>query len=324
MKKLVLAAIAFVAFNAANSAQAADMHLKAPAPLPAPSIWDIAFGGGLTSNYVFRGITQSNHRPSVSGYFEPRLNVTKDVQIYAGLAGNSISLPNRAAAEIDLWTGVRTTFGALALDFGAWYYWYPGGECFNNSPPGSPDCALNGPLPVNDNVIKADLSFYEVYAKATFTVNDQVVIGGSLWYSPNVLNTSANGTYASANIKFSAPSSALPTGWGAYFSAEVGYWWLGTSDAFYAVPGFPNGIDYTDYATWNVGFGISKGVFTLDLRYYDTNLNQGDCNAFTSDYTARFSGSFTPINPGGFGSNWCGQRYVVSGKFDLTAIANLK
>jgi hypothetical protein len=46
--------------------------------------------------------------------------------------------------------------------------------------------------------------------------------------------------------------------------------------------------------------------------------------AFTSDNTARFSGDFTSINPGGFGSNWCGSSFVVSGRFDLTAMANLK
>ena len=46
--------------------------------------------------------------------------------------------------------------------------------------------------------------------------------------------------------------------------------------------------------------------------------------AFTSDNTAWFSGDFTSINPGGFGSNWCGSSFVVSGRFDLTAMANLK
>ena len=70
--------------------------------------------------------------------------------------------------------------------------------------------------------------------------------------------------------------------------------------------------------------GITKGVFTLDLRYYDTDLNRGDCNAFTSDHTATFTGDFTPINPGGFGSNWCGSTFVAKGSFDLTKSANLK
>ena len=97
---------------------------------------------------------------------------------------------------------------------------------------------------------------------------------------------------------------------------------------FGAVPGctppFPNGIPYRSYTTWNVGIGITKSVFTLDFRYYDTDLNKGDCNAFTSDHTARFSGDFTAINPAGFGSNWCSASFVVTGKFDLTAMANLK
>jgi hypothetical protein len=55
-----------------------------------------------------------------------------------------------------------------------------------------------------------------------------------------------------------------------------------------------------------------------------TDLNKGDCCAFTSDQTAAFTASFTPINPAGFGSNWCSPAFVVTGKFDLTAAANLK
>ena len=42
---------------------------------------------------MFRGITQSNHKPSVSAYFEPRYNVTKDLQLYAGLARRQHLVP---------------------------------------------------------------------------------------------------------------------------------------------------------------------------------------------------------------------------------------
>ena len=104
------------------------MKVKAIAPPPPPpSPWDVAFGAGLTSDYIFRGITQSNHNPSVFAYFEPRYNVSPYLQLYVGVAGESISFPNRAAAEIDGYFGIRPTFGPLALDFGGWYYWYPGG-----------------------------------------------------------------------------------------------------------------------------------------------------------------------------------------------------
>jgi uncharacterized protein (TIGR02001 family) len=336
MNKLILSTIAAIAL--ATPALAADLKVVTKAPAPEPNPWDVAFGGGLTSDYIFRGITQSNHRPSVTAYFEPRYNVNKNFQLYAGIAGESIAFPNRAAAEIDLYAGFRPTFDKLALDFGVWYYWYPGGQCFNGSvaPVFGLDCIANGFLPVNGNVIKRDLSFVEVYAKGTFTVNDQLAFGASAYYSPSVLNSGAPGTYVSGNVKVTAPSNTLPNGLGLYFSAEAGYWWLGTSDNFYctqvALGGgafgcgapFPNGIPYTSYATWNVGFGITKSVFTLDFRYYDTNLNKGDCDAFTSDHTARELGNVTAINPSGFGSIWCGASFVVSGKFDLTAIANLK
>jgi opacity protein-like surface antigen len=332
MKKLVLSVVAAVAL--ATPALAADIKMvtKAP-PAPEPSPWDIAFGGGLVSDYNFRGITQSNHKPSVTAYFEPRYNVTKDLQLYAGISGESIAFPNRAAAEIDLYAGFRPTFDKLALDFGVWYYWYPGGQCFNNLAIFGLDCVANGALPINGNVIKRDLSFVEVYAKGTYTVNDQLAFGATAWYSPSVLNSGAHGTYVSGNVKVTAPSTALPSGYGLYVSGEVGHWFLGTSDSFYCTQNaagtacgglFPMGIPYKSYTTWNLGIGITKSVFTLDLRYYDTNLNKGDCNAFTSDQTARFTGSFTPINPGGFGSNWCGAAFVVAGKFDLTAMANLK
>ena len=326
MKKLILSVVAAVAL--ATPALAADLKFKAPpAPPPPPNPWDVAFGAGIQSDYIFRGITQSNHKPSVNASFEPRYNVSPYLQLYAGTAASSISFPNRAAAEIDGFAGIRPTFGPLALDFGGVYYWYPGGSCFNGATVPTvfgTDCLENGFLPVNGNVIKKDLSFWEVYAKGTYTVNDQVSLAGAAFYSPSVLNSGANGTYVSGGARFAAPSAAMPEGWGLYLSGEAGHWFLGTSDAFYGVAGFPNGIPYKSYITWNVGVGITKSVFTLDLRYYDTDLNKGDCNAFTSDNTARFTGDFTSINPGGFGSSWCGSSFVVSGRFDLTAMASLK
>src|SRR6266576_6029896 len=130
MKKLVLLATALAMVS--GSALAADFHVKAlNAPPPAAfDPWNIAFGSAIMNDYIFRGVTQSNHKASVAAYFEPRYNVTKDVQLYIGVAGESISFPNRAAAEIDIYGGIRPTFGMFAFDFGLWGYLYPGGRCF--------------------------------------------------------------------------------------------------------------------------------------------------------------------------------------------------
>ena len=329
MKKMVLLATALAIVSA--PALAADMSLKAIKAPPPPAFepWDIAFGSAIMNDYIFRGITQSNHKPSVAAYFEPRYNVTKDLQLYVGLAGESISFPNRAAAEIDVYGGIRPTFGAFAFDFGVWGYLYPGGTCFYGAPfdfAGNPlgaECAANALL--NGNVIKRNVSFFEGYAKVNYTVNDMWQFGANEYYSPNFLNTGAWGNYASITGKFTAPSTIFgSSGVGMYVSGEFGRQWLGTSDSFYGVPLFPNGINYTDYNTWNVGVGFTYKVFTLDFRYSDTNLSKGDCNAFTSDHTARFDGSFTPINPSGVGSNWCGATGIVKLSADLTAMTSLK
>src|SRR5262245_62200433 len=85
MRRIILSAVAAVAL--ATPALAADMKVTAPAAPPAPpNPWDVAFGAGITSDYIFRGITQSNHKPSVAAYFEPRYNVTKDLQYYVGIS----------------------------------------------------------------------------------------------------------------------------------------------------------------------------------------------------------------------------------------------
>jgi uncharacterized protein (TIGR02001 family) len=340
MKKLVLLATALAMIS--GSAFAADMPLKAvKAPPPAPfDPWDVAFGGALMSDYIFRGVTQSNHQPSVAAYFEPRYNVNKDLQLYVGTSGESISFANRAAAEIDVYGGIRPTFGAAAFDFGVWGYLYPGGSCADNvvtlvgglAVPGGGVCPVSTTTIFlgDGNVMKKNVSFFEAYGKLNYTINDNWAFGVNEYYSPNFLNSGAWGDYASVTGKWTAPSTMMGTsGVGMYVSGEFGRQWLGTSDAFYGVvnPAFPQfvtGIPYKSYDTWNIGIGFTYKVFTLDLRYSDTDLNKGDCNAFTSAFNATGTTNVTPINPGGAGSNWCGAAGIAKLSFDLTAMTNLK
>jgi uncharacterized protein (TIGR02001 family) len=123
MRRVACAAVAFGCSTVSGLAADLDKKVtKAPPMVMSP--WDIAFGSAIMSDYNFRGISQSNHRPSVASYFEPRYNFNDSLQGYLGLSGESISFPNRAGAEIDFYGGIRPTFGKLALDFGAWYYWY--------------------------------------------------------------------------------------------------------------------------------------------------------------------------------------------------------
>ena len=265
--------------------------------------WDVAFGAYSASDYIFRGITQSAHWPSVSGYSELRYNPLKDLQLYAGSSTESIDYPNRAAAEVDFYGGVRPTFDKLALDFGFWYYWYPGGRLFNGDGPAgpNPNCTngfKTGPglgLPGNPsgcNIYEADLSYWEVYGKATYTVNDTVTLGGNAYYSPSWLNEGADGLWAAGSVKLTAPSGWIPTvlpkGTGAFFLGDAGHYWFGQTNAFYC------NTDLPDYTAWDLGVTFTYKVFSLDFRYYDTDLSKADCNVLTADHTAKFSSATSP------------------------------
>lgn len=298
MKKLVVSSLAALAIST-GAATAAD-----------PPKYDFAAGAGVVSDYLFRGVTQSNHKASFGGYFEPRWNVNPNLQLYAGIAYNTIRFANDANSEVDFYGGIRPTIGKWALDLGVWYYYYPGGHCYNSAVAG---CLANLS---NGNVIKSNVSFWEVYFKPTYNFSDAFNIGGNVYYTPSFLNSGAYGLYASITSKYTFP--ALSSGAAVYVSGEFGRQWLGTSDSFYRVTGFPNGIDYKDYNTWNVGLGLTYKVFTVDLRYTDTDLGKGDCNAFTSDHTASGVAS-TPINPGGASSNWCGARFTAKLSVDITS-----
>ncbi len=334
MKKLTIAAVAAFAL-ATGSASAADLVTKAkPIVAPEPPAWDLAFGSAIASDYIFRGVTQSNHQASVAAYFEPRYNINKDHQLYVGLGGASIAFPNRAAAEIDFYAGYRPTFGKFAFDFGVWYYWYPGGQCFSaianfNTVDCSPSGGVAPQALPNVNAIKADLSFVELYGKVNYTVNDNISLGAYAYYSPSVLNSGADGIFFGGTAKYTW--AAFANGVQPYISGEVGHWSFGTTDSFYGctiaagcLANNPNGIPLPDYTTWNVGFGWTWKVFTVDLRYIDTDLNKGNCNAFTGDHTAMFNpAGINAINSGNQ-SNWCSGRFVARLSADLTVNTNLK
>ncbi len=296
---------------------------QSPRPTPA---WDVAFGGAIMSNYMFRGISQSANWPSGAAYTELRYNIQPTAQLYGGVSIESIDYPNRAAAETDFYFGVRPTFDKLALDFGGWYYYYPGGTTYTGT--GGPETCTNGFIAANNscNAYVGDASFWEVYGKAAYTLSDTFTLGANVFYDPTWLNSGADGTYASVTAKYALPGDWLPNkDWGAYLSGEFGHYWFGKTNSFYGNSTFPDGIQLPEYNTWNAGVSFTWKTFTLDLRYVDTDLSKSNCNVLTGDQGAHYSaGNITSINPSGLGSDWCGATFVAKLSFDLTADTNLK
>jgi uncharacterized protein (TIGR02001 family) len=108
---------------------------------PAPDL-TVAYNVGLYSQYIFRGMTQTDRKPALQG----GVDLTHSSGFYLGAWGSNISWlkdPYGAGAgaadtvytkggnlEVDIYGGYRYSFGdtGLGIDLGALQYWYPGTE----------------------------------------------------------------------------------------------------------------------------------------------------------------------------------------------------
>ena len=252
MKKTSIALLALALTG--GVASAADLgKKKAPAPAPVVvSPWDFTVGGGLTSNYIFRGISQSNNGPSVNANAELRYTFSDTWAAYVGTAGSSIKLTDQVPSpsmELDLMGGVRATFGAFSADLGGIAYVYPAATTPNAIFPTNP-------------------TFYEGYAQLGYTITETISVGGNAYYSPSFLDTGANATYVSATAKWTLPMDFA-------LSGEFGRQYFGTTDSVHG------GYALPDYNYWNAGLSYSYKFATLDLRYHATDLNKTECSLIT-------------------------------------------
>ena len=227
---LVVASALAASAGAAFADDLASTKSAPAAPAAVASPWDFDVGATLTSDYLFRGITQSNHQPSVWGRAELRYNVNSNWQLYAGTSAESIKFsPNyfpvgSPAVEWDGDAGVRGTFDKFAFDIGGIVYGYPDaptGTTLVYSPWFNSVYAI-GLSPRNP-------TFFEIYVKPTYTVNDILTLGANFFASPSYLDTGASDEYLSGTFKLTGPAQLSAFS----LSGELGYQWLGRVDSVY-------------------------------------------------------------------------------------------
>jgi uncharacterized protein (TIGR02001 family) len=284
MKKTSIALLALALTG--GVASAADLGKKkapAPAPVVVVSPWDFTVGGGLTTNYLFRGISQSNNAASVNANAELRYTFSNTWAAYVGAAGSSIKLTDQVPSptmELDLMGGVRATFGAFSADLGGIAYVYPAAT------------TPNAVFPTNP-------TFYEGYAKLGYTITETISVGGNAYYSPSFLDTGANATYVSATAKWTLPMDFA-------LSGEFGRQYFGTTDAQHKNVAGVGNFNLPDYNYWNAGLSYGYKFATLDLRYHGTDLSKEKC----ADITGTTNGSGTQ-------SKYCGAAVVGTISFAL-------
>lgn len=241
---------------------------------------------GLASDYMYRGTTLSDHKPAVGAAMEATF-----AQFYAGVSVASVKLPTQPAAEITASGGVRPKIGDIDLDLRVTYYLYPGETLVSTT---------NG------------IDYWEAAIRADKRITDSVRVAGGFAYSPNVSNTGAWSWYAAAGLGYDVPSSLLPQDIGVSFTGGAGYSWFGNQSQELG------GFALPAYLNWQVGVTFTRKIFSLDLRYYDTNLSKENCFVFTGDPNARAGGSIDPVtNPEGLTSRWCSATFVAKVSFAL-------
>ena len=238
---------------------------------------------GFVSDYIYRGTTLSDRKPAAGAGFEATF-----AKLYAGVAVATVQLPTEPFAEITFNGGIRQTLGNVNFDFGVSYFAYP---------------SERKPAPTGG------INYWEAEARADTKIGESVRVAGGFAYSPNVSNTGAWGWYAASGIGYEVPQRLLPKeakDVTVAFTGGAGYWWFGNQSA--AFGGFP----LPAYLNWQAGVTFTRGMFNLDLRYYDTNLSKENCYVFTGDPGAQPGGQVNPVtNPEGLMSRWCSAAFVA-------------
>lgn len=125
----------------------------------------------LTTNYVFRGISQTGDGPAISGGFD----VASESGLYAGVWGSSVDFSDDTTMELDLYGGYGWEAGGFGFDVGAIYYAYP------DSPDGQ--------------------NFFEVYGDLSRAFGP-LTWDIDLAYSPEFYGEIGPGWYASTGLAF--------------------------------------------------------------------------------------------------------------------------
>lgn len=226
---------------------------------------------GLYSQYVFRGLAQTDEEPAIQG----GMDYSHASGFYAGVWGSNVSwlrdtdgaggswsnYASGGSLELDVYGGYRTTIGPVGVDVGALYYWYPGAVRSATTTPACPAAFC----------IEADT--LELYAAASWK-----------WFSVKYSHsmddtfgvTDADGTYY---LDFSASVPVGETGLtlGAHYGTQK---FSGTDSR--NTGGGSNDTTYS-YDDWKISAAYDLGKLgsklsgtTLGVAYTDTN----DANNF--------------------------------------------
>ncbi len=226
----------------------------AMATVSLPALAEVSGNVALTTDYRFRGISQTTSDPAVQG----GLDWSHESGFYLGTWGSNVQFAG--SLELDYYGGYAGDINDnLGFDVGVIYYDYPGG---------------------NLGAGAGDPEFWEVYGGLSGSVGP-VDLSGTISYSDDYFGESGKAFYYDLGGSFGLPSDfSLNAHWG-YQTIDDG----SVKDAGF----FSSNTD--NYSDWSLGVSKSMWSLDFDLSYIDTDLSdKKDCgNANICGATAVFT-----------------------------------
>ncbi len=175
---------------------------------------------GLVTDYVFRGISQSDEGPAIQGGFD----VGHSSGLYAGVWASNVDFndEDEASVETDFYAGYSGDFNGFNYDLGGIYYAYPGADS------------------------DLDYDFFEVAGAVGYDF-DVAALSGSINYSPDFFGGTDDAFYYAAALDVPLPYDLSLAAHAGYQTIDDGEdytdWSLGLG---YSVAGFDLSLAYYD------------------------------------------------------------------------------
>ena len=214
------------------------------APAPPSVTW--AVNGAVTSDYVFRGISQTGtYDPAVQGGVDLGYSIG-----YAGVWASNVKFGNGTDAEVDLYGGIRPKAGPVTFDLGVIGYLYPG-----------------APSGANENYVE--------FKGAASVPAGPITLGTAVYYSPDFTftpGTTNSAVYYEANASFSPAKPVTISGAVGHQSISGPYtdyttWNLGLTFNFLKHLSLDGRYWDTDHHSTFGKYGNSRFVVTLKATY---------------------------------------------------------
>jgi len=210
----------------------------AVATVSLPALAEISGNVALTTDYRFRGWSQTTSDPAVQGGFD----YNHDSGFYVGTWGSNVEFAG--SLELDYYAGFANDINdSIGYDVGVIYYDYPGGD-------------LGG----------VDPEFWEVYGGLSGDLGP-VSLSGTISYSDDYFGETGKAWYYDLVASYGLPYDISLNAHFCYQTIDDGSI---KDDGFFS-------SDEDSYKDWSIGVTKTMWDLDFDLSYIDTNLSDSDC-----------------------------------------------